>query len=165
MTPEDIYTRDSNSNSDIPGLQELPPKVESSDDNSNANMPSFVPRARNRSESSDKEDSGDDSEADEWNLRHVPRITRQQSPPETSPVSSRDFGYSNSDKYSVNSGCEDEIPELAERYNVDGTTWEELDRGPNPTQSQNQTWQRTSKPNTQTYLLFAYNEMPKFGPT
>ena len=36
MTPKDINTRDYDSNLDMPGLQELPQEVESSDDNSNS---------------------------------------------------------------------------------------------------------------------------------
>ena len=165
MTPKDINTRNSDSVSDMLGLQELPQEIKSSDDNSNADMPSLVPTARSRSNSSGKKDSGDDSEPGEWNPRHGHRKSWQQSPQEISLVSSRDFDDSNSDEYLVDSGCKDKIPELAERYNVDWTTWEEPDRGPDQKQSQNQTQQRTSKPNSQMDPPVAYNKMPNFGIT
>ena len=128
-------------------------------------MPSLIPRAHNRSDSSSNEDSKDDSEVDEWNLRHNHRIIMQQSTPAPSPVNSHDFGDSNSIECSVNSEIEDKVTELAERYNDDGTTWEEPDRSPNPTQSQNPNQQRPPKPNLQTDLPVAYNEMPNFKPT
>ena len=142
MNSGEHSTRDYESDSDMLGLQERVQEDESSDDNSNDEqyriMPALVISERNRSDSSCNKDSEDDtnSDDDEWNLlksnSHQQDTTHHKFKPARQPTdSSRNFGDNDSNEYPDDSGSEDDIPKLTERYNEDRETRKEPDKYPN----------------------------------